>query len=116
MTGLQGNLTKSVSNTFKGQKIQLDIGDQFGIRWDFDPGNPLDPTKNIEQIDGKGVHLNAEFFGRQGTTKMAFIPNTNAIVNPAGNFNSVRYDMTVGICQIGWITKRSRTLLHTSLR
>lgn len=95
VTGLQGNVTKPVSNTFKGQKIQLDIGDQFRIRWDFDPGNLPDPTKNIEQIDGKGVHLNAEFFGKRGTTKIAFTPNMNAVVNPAGNRNSVRYEMTV---------------------
>ena len=96
VTGLQGNVTKPVNNTFKGQKVQLDIGDQFRIRWDFDPGNPPDPTKNIEQVDGKGVHVNAEFFGKRGTTKIAFTPGFDAIVNKAGNRNSVRYDMAVG--------------------
>ena len=95
MTGLQGDVTKPVNNTFKGQRIQLDIGNQFRIRWDFDPGNLADPTKNIKQIDGKGVHLNAEFFGTRGTTKIAFTPSMNAIVNPAGNRNSVRYEMIV---------------------
>lgn len=96
VTGLQGNVSKSVNVTFKGQKIQLDTGDQFRIRWDFDPGNPPDPTKNIEQVDGKGVHLNAEFFGKRGTTKIAFTPSMDAIVSKPGNRNSDRYDMTVG--------------------
>lgn len=96
VTGLQGNVTKAVNNTFRDQKIQLDVGDQFRIRWDFDPGNPPDPTKNIEQIDGKGVHLNAEFSGRRATTKIAFTPSTGAVFNKPGNRNSDRYDMTVG--------------------
>lgn len=96
VTGLQGNVTKAVNNTFKGQTIQLATGNQFRIRWDFDPGNPPDPTKNIDQVDGKGVHLNAEFFGKMATTKIAFTPSMDAIVNKAGNRNSDRYDMTVG--------------------
>ena len=96
MTGLQGNVTKPINTTFKGQQIQLETGDQFRIRWDFDPGNPPDPTKNIEQVDGKGVHLNAEFFGQRQTTKIAFTPTMNAIVNKPGNRNSVRYDLAVG--------------------
>ena len=95
VTGLQGNVTKLINTTFKGQKILLDVGDQFRIRWDFDPGNPPDPTKNIEQVDGKGVHLNAEFFGKRLTTKIAFTPNMAPVVNRPGNRNSDRYDMTV---------------------
>lgn len=96
VTGLQGNVSKTVNSVFKGQKIQLDAGDLFRIRWDFDPGNPPDPKQNIEQVDGKGVHLNAEFFGRRGTTKIAFTPSMDTIVSKPGNRNSDRYDMTVG--------------------
>ena len=96
VTGLQGNVTKTVNNTFKGQKIQLDPGDLFRIRWDFDPGNPPDPAKNIDQIDGKGVHVNAEFFGKRATTKIAFTTSMDAIVSKPGNRNSDRYDMAVG--------------------
>ena len=96
VTGLQGNVTKPISNTFKGQKIQLEPGDQFRIRWDFDPGDLPDPAKNIDQVDGKGVHVNAEFFGKRGTTKIAFTPSTDALVNKPGNRNSDRYDMAVG--------------------
>lgn len=96
VTGLQGNVTKAVNTTFKGQKIQLDTGDQFRIRWDFDPGNPPDPTKNLNQVDGKGVHLNAEFFGKRLTTKIAFTASMDAIVSKPGNRNSDRYNMTVG--------------------
>ena len=96
VTGLQGNVTKPVNNTFKGQKIQLESKDQFRIRWDFDPGNLPDPTKNIDQVDGKGVHVNAEFFGKRGTTKIAFMPSMDALVNKPGNRNSDRYDMAVG--------------------
>ena len=95
VTGLQGNVSKSVTNVFKGQKIELQAGDLFRIRWDFDPGHPPDPAKNIDQVDGKGVHLNAEFFGKNRTTKIAFTPSTAAVVNAPGNRNSVRYDMTV---------------------
>ena len=95
VTGLQGHVTKAVNVTFKGQKIQLDVGDQFRIRWDFDPGNPPDPAKNIEQVDGKGVHLNAEFFSKRGNKKIAFTPNMDPVVNRPGNRNSDRYDMTV---------------------
>lgn len=96
VTGLQGNVSRPVNNTFKDQRIQLETGDLFRIRWDFDPGNPPDPTKNIDQVDGKGVHLNAEFFGTRGTTKIAFMPSMAAVVNKAGNRNSDRYDMAVG--------------------
>lgn len=96
VTGLQGNVTSAISHTFKDLKIQLEAGDQFRIRWDFDPGNPPDPAKNIDQIDGKGVHLNAEFFGRRGTVKIAFTPSTGPVFSQPGNRNSDRYDMTVG--------------------
>ncbi|KAF6231124.1 hypothetical protein HO173_010624 [Letharia columbiana] len=96
VTGLQGNVTKPVNDTFRGQKIQLETGDLFRIRWDFDPGNPPDPTKNIGLVDGKGVHLNAEFFGKRATTKIAFTPTTDAVVNPPGNRNPGRFDMAVG--------------------
>ena len=96
VTGLQGNVTRTVSNTSKGETVQLETGDQFRIRWDFDPGNPPDPTKNIKQVDGKGVHRNAEFFDRRVTTKIAFTASMDAIVSRPGNRNSVRYDMTVG--------------------
>lgn len=96
VTGLQGNASKPIAVTFKAQKIQLDPGDQFRIRWDFDPGNSPEPTKNISQIDGKGVHLNAEFFGTRATTKIAFVPSADAVVNRPGNRNSDRYDMAVG--------------------
>lgn len=53
VTGLQGSVSKRVNNTFKGQKIQLDTGDLFRICWDFDRGNPPDPTKNIDQETAK---------------------------------------------------------------
>ena len=96
VTGLQGNVTKPVNNTFKCQKVQLESGDQFRIRWDFDTGNLPDPTKNIDQVDGKGVHVNAEFFGKRGTTKIALTPSIDAVVNKPGNRNSDRYDMAVG--------------------
>ena len=96
VTDLQGNVTKPVNNTFKGQKIQLESGDQFRIRWDFDPGNLPDPPKNIDQVDSKGVHLSAEFFGKRATTKIAFSPSTDALVNKPGIRNSDRYDMAVG--------------------
>ena len=92
MTSLQGNVTNPINNTFKNQKIHLDSNDQFRIRWDFDPGNLPDPTKNMDQIDGKGVPLNAEFFGKRATTKIAFM---DALVNRPGNRNSDRYDITI---------------------
>ena len=60
VTGLQGNVSKSVTNVFKAQKVELQAGDLFRIRWDFDPGHPPDPAKNIHQVEGKGVKIKAE--------------------------------------------------------
>lgn len=94
VTGLQGNVTKAVNNTFKGQKIQLEPGDLFRIRWDSDPGNPPDPKKGIDQQAGKGQHINAEFFGKRQTTKIAFMVNVRG-ANAPGFRNSDEYDMTV---------------------
>lgn len=55
-------------------------GDLFRIRWDYDPT--------------KGVHVNAEFFGKT-TTKIAFTPSAQPIVNPPGNANNVLFQQVV---------------------
>ncbi len=57
------------------------MGDLFRIRWDFDGGE-------------KGVHVNSEFFGGQGTigtTKIAFRP-TQQPLTPG---SSTLYDQVI---------------------
>ena len=94
MTGLQGNVTEAVTQTFQGQKINLQKGDLFRIRWDSDPGNPPDPKSNIDQKAGKGQHINAEFFSKPDPTKIAFMVTVRG-TNAPGLRNSDEYDMTI---------------------
>lgn len=80
ITGLQGKVTQSINVNYNGQNINMAKGDLFRIRWDYDPT--------------KGVHVNAEFFGRT-TTKIAFTPSAQPIVNPPGNANNVLFQQVV---------------------
>src|SRR5262245_14506758 len=72
VTGLEGRVSTSVRVPAANglPAVQLNAGDLFRIRWDFDDGE-------------KGVHVNAEFFGGQGTigtTKIAFKRTTQPLV------------------------------------
>ncbi|KAH0542522.1 hypothetical protein FGG08_003118 [Glutinoglossum americanum] len=81
VTGLQGKVTSKVNVAYMGQTINMNPGDLFRIRWDYDPS--------------KGVHVNAEFFGSAGTTKIAFTPSSRPIVDPPDNRNPLLYQQVI---------------------
>ena len=80
ITGLQGKVSQPINVNYEGLNIRMVKGDLFRIRWDYDPT--------------KGVHVNAEFFGIT-TTRIAFTPSAQPIVNPPGNANNVLFQQVI---------------------
>src|SRR2546423_4177936 len=111
--GLQGKVSARVDRELKTVSARVDKGlgkvaihmtegDIFRIRWDFVPGGPGKPPGpkpnqlKTDPIVGKGLHVNAEFFGSTSTTKIAFTPSgLGPIVDEPTNRNPVRFDQIV---------------------
>lgn len=100
--GLQGKVPARVDKELGKAAIHMEKGDMFRIRWDFVPGDPgkLSGSKSnqlkTDPVVGKGLHVNAEFFGSTLTTKVAFIPSgLGPIVDDPTNRNATRFDQIV---------------------
>ena len=83
VTGLSGVLTTSTEFEVNNQTyVAMSAGDRFVLRWDYAPE--------------KGIHLNAEYWGRSRVTKIAFTPSFTPIVDPPENRKNVQYQQIVG--------------------
>ena len=107
VTSRQGNVTIPVN---------IHTGNQLRIRWCFDPGNPSDLTKDIGQVNDKGIISTLGSLAKEGPPNLPSIRAWMPLSIVRVTVISMDMIWLLGTCQIGRIRRRSQTLLPTSSR